>query len=283
MATSETEPIPVTQDLSITNDKSPQNTTNSTSPPPRKRSRTNSQKRKKNIALSQDSVGDDIFLDILDGVNAKTKAGEKRSSAQSHFNYFLSLRNHQLAATGKPTGVSSYDALTFQDVDSGPYIGEFCNYIAKVARQFMNPKNQLISYLSATGYMGSIKNHLLDRFNREGVPNQLKDELWKRKLVRVRSIKCEQAKARSVPMFGSKEAASDADRMGIIAICIWTGNLMHAEFLNLFQSMVMNCGRGSEIGVTKLTHLNLRCIKEDYGLEYETMEQYVNRSKTEGK
>ena len=46
--------------------------------------------------------------------------------------------------------------------------------------------------------------------------------------------------------------------------------------------MVMNCGRGSEIGVTKFEHFNLKRIKEDYGLEYETIEQYVNRSKTEG-
>ena len=47
--------------------------------------------------------------------------------------------------------------------------------------------------------------------------------------------------------------------------------------------MVMNCGRGSEIGVTRFQDLNLKRIEEDYGLVYETMEQYVNRTKTEGK
>jgi len=57
---------------------------------------------------------------------------------------------------------------------------------------------------------------------------------------------------------------------------------MNAEFMNLFQSMVMNCGCGSKIGVTCFNHFNLRYIKEDYGLEYNTLEQYVNRSKTEG-
>ena len=131
--------------------------------------------------------------------------------------------------------------------------------------------------------MGAVKNDLLDKFHRIGVPSQLKEEVWRRKITRVRSIKVEQAKQRMKPMFGSKEAASDADRMAILAICIWTGNVINAEFLNFFQSMVMNCGRGSEIGVTRFQDLNLKRIEEDYGLVYETMEQYVNRSKTEGK
>ena len=76
--------------------------------------------------------------------------------------------------------------------------GEFANYIANVARMYMNPKNELISYLSASGYMGSIKNDLLDRFNRVGVPSQLQNEIWKRKLTRVRSIKCDQAKKKQM-------------------------------------------------------------------------------------
>ena len=74
-----------------------------------------------------------------------------------------------------------------------------------------------------------------------------------------------------VPMFGTKESASDADCMAIIAICIWTGSVVNAKFLNLFQSMVMNCGRGSKIGVLRFEHLHMRVIKEDYGLDYKSI------------
>ena len=176
-----------------------------------------------------------MLLNILDDVNAKSKVGEKRTSAQSHFNCFLTLRNHQLLSTDKPAGKSNYGELSFDDIDKGPYIGEYANYLASVARLYMNPNNELISYASATGYMGSIKNALLDKFHRVGIPSQLKAEVWKRKTTRVQSMKLDQAKNKNIPVFGTKESASDADRMGIITICIWSGSTANAEFLNFFK------------------------------------------------
>ena len=45
----------------------------------------------------------------------------------------------------------------------------------------------------------------------------------------------------------------------------------------------MNCGRGSEIGITKLYNLHLKTIKEDPSFGFDTLEHYVHRSKTSGK
>jgi len=249
-----------------------------------KRKRTNKHKiRNRNDNISNTEGKSDVLLDILDDVNAKSKVAKQRNSARSHFNHFLKLRNEELFAQGKPVGKSKWDDLTFEDFDKGNYIGEFSNYLGQIARLYKNPANELISYGSATGYMGSIKNAILDKFHKEGVPSQLKAEVWKRKLVRVQSMKINQAKKRNVPVFGSKESASDADRIGILAVCIWSGNVINAEFMNFFQSMVMNCGRGSEIGTAKIDHLSLREIEEENGYKYKTLQQYVNRNKTEGK
>ena len=260
-------------------------TTDSRSNQKRKQSRKTSQNN--NNKLSQlsnnSSKSDDILMDIMDDTLCKSKVGEKRSSAQSHFDFFLTLRNTQLQSEGKDIGKTSYEDITFEDLNSGSYIGEYANYLAQVARLYRNVNNELISYGSAVGYMGAIKNYFLDKFSKVGIPLQLQEEQWKRKIARVRSMKRQQASKNKKPVVVSKEAASDEDRTGIAAICIWSGNVVNAEFMNFFQSMVMNCGRGSEIGIATFDDLHLRHIEEESGMTYKTLEQYVNWSKTEGK
>ena len=93
----------------------------------------------------------------------------------------------------------------------------------------------------------------------------------------------EHYKKKGVAIFYSKESAIYADQLGLIAICMWSGTFPNAEFMNKNQSMVMNCGRGSEISITKLSNLHLKTIKEDYGFDFNTLEQYVDRSKTSDK
>ena len=63
---------------------------------------------------------------------------------------------------------------------------------------------------------------------------------------------------------------------------MWSATLDNAEFMNLFQSMVSNCGRGSEIAITKLKDMQMADIKEDNGIEFQTFKQYVMRLKTLG-
>ena len=204
----------------------------------------NSAKKSKNMKPSKShdehikelSAYDGQLLDILDRANAKTKVTEKRNSATRHFNFYLALRNAKLIELKQEVGPISYADLTFADIDKGPYIGGFAGYVANSARLYTKSSNPLISYGTASGYMGSIKNELLDRFHRAGVgiPSTLQNEVWKRMMNRVRSIKWEQCRNDRKSMFGSKESASEADRMSLIIICIWSGTTTNAEFLNFF-------------------------------------------------
>ena len=223
--------------------------------------------------------------DILDPNNAKSKVKEKRKSAMSHFEHYLSLRNETLLKENKPTGPTKITEMAYEDFNTGSYMTEFAHYVANNARKYMKSNEELISYATASGYMGAIKNLVVDQYKMDdrGTPNQFSADIWKRYMHSIRSIKWEQCRRKKSPLFGSKESASDADRLGLFAICMWSGTLENAEFMNFFQSMVMNCGRGSEIGLSRFDHLKLKSIKEDNGSEYSTLVQYINRTKVMGK
>ena len=148
----------------------------------------------------------------------------------------------------------------------------------------MKGGDTLIAYSTAVGYMGSIKNLLIDKLKKHGgIPTQLTDTIWKRYMASVRSSKWQYCRKNRVKMHGTKDSATDQDRLAIFAICIWTGTLPNAEFLNFFQSMVMNCGRGSEIGISRYDHFSMVSIEEPSGMKYHTLGQYVERMKTESK
>ena len=61
-------------------------------------------------------------------------------------------------------------------------------------------------------------------------------------------------------MIGHKEESTEQDKMGLSAVCLWTGNLENTEFMNLVQGMVMNCGRESDFGISNLYHFSLTKI-----------------------
>ena len=217
--------------------------------------------------------------DIMDPQNQHPKIKEKRTSAITHFDFYLSLKNKQLLSENKPAVVSSFKNLTYDDIDTGPYIAEYADYLSKSARKWCKPSESLISYASAAGYMGAVKNLLLDTYrSNKNVPKQLSTETWKRYMNKLRSTMWERCRKERKPMFGSKKSATEQDRYGIYAICIWDSTLHNAEFLNFFQSMVMNCGRGCEIGLTRFEHLEMKKIKESNGIEFDTLQQYINRT-----
>ena len=98
----------------------------------------------------------------------------------------------------------------------------------------------------------------------------------------MRAVKFNYARKSHHPLMGTKEAATEHDKKGVVAVCMWSDTLNNAEFMNFFQSMVSNCGRGSEIAISKYKHLSMTDIKEDNGLEFQTFRQYVMRLKTLG-
>ena len=60
--------------------------------------------------------------------------------------------------------------------------------------------------------------------------------------------------------------------MGLLAIRLWSGTLDNAEFMNLFNSMIGNCGRGSEISIGKFSEHNLRKMHGDNMVPYDNLE-----------
>ena len=77
------------------------------------------------------------------------------------------------------------------------------------------------------------------------IPLQLQDGIWKRCLETMRAFKFNCERKRHHPLMGTKEAATEHDKKGGIAVCMWSGTLNNAEFMIFFQYMVSNCGRGS--------------------------------------
>ena len=101
-------------------------------------------------------------------------------------------------------------------------------------------------------------------------------------LTKIRSEKWQYARIHKETLLGSKDAASEDDKMGLIAICLWEYCLKNTEFLNLFQSMYQNCGRGSEIAILDWKSLSLKDVKAQNSVNFKTLSQYVERLKTEG-
>ena len=86
---------------------------------------------------------------------------ENRGLAISHFNLVLQLRVRRKTAGKEEIGRVCFVDLTFMDIITGEFIGEFESYLAKTATKWMNPKEALLTYNTDVGYMGAIKNMLL--------------------------------------------------------------------------------------------------------------------------
>ena len=197
-----------------------------------------------NELLDQES--DIEVVDLLDVSKSKPKVKEKRKSAVSHFNYYLSIKNKKLERDGISVTVKTFEDLTFEDVHTGAYIGEFANYLANNAKSRINQKKKdgnlkkggtkFIAYQTATGYMGAIKNLLIDKFkNKAKIPHNLSNEIWTRYMAQVRSQKWTYCRQERTDLQGTKDTATDKDRVALFAICIWSGNVQNAEFLNFFK------------------------------------------------
>ena len=222
-------------------------------------------------------------VDILSG-GGHVKSKEKKQSMISHFDYFLKLRGENIK-TGAIEGrqITNYADITYDDLDKTKLAGEFASYLANVATKYQKKDGAPISYQTATGYMSSFKCSMIDHYHLQGMPHQFTQQIWSRMLAQIRHSKWEYARQHKLKLFGSKDAATGNDKMGLLAVCLWSGTLANAEFMNLFNAMVTNCGRGSEISITTFDQLTMKRIEEENMAPYATLQQFVHRVKTEGK
>ena len=101
-------------------------------------------------------------------------------------------------------------------------------------------------------------------------------------LSQIKSAKWDYARKNKIKLFGSKDAASGDDKKGLLVVCLWTGNLSNSEFMSLFNTMISNCGRESEIAMTSYDQLSMKSIEEENMAPFKTLQQFVHRIKTEG-
>ena len=125
-----------------------------------------------------------------------------------------------------------------------------CYISREGCKKYLKPNCDPISYQTATGYMSAFKCSMIDHYHLQGVPQQFQTHVWSRMLGKIKSIKYDYARKAKIRLLGSKEAASKNDKMALGTVCLWSGTLDYAEFMNLFNGMVYNCGRGNEIAIT---------------------------------
>ena len=231
----------------------------------------------KTIQISQTQCQDILSRE------SRAKTLEKRKSMISHFNHFLKCRSAKIEQGHVGRNILNFDDITYDDVDKGKLVGEWATYLADDATNYRKPNGVPISYQTATGYMSSFKCTMIDLFHEHSIAKQFDPQVWARMLTQVRSTKFEYARIHKIKLFGSKKSANRCDLKSLFAICLWDGSLGNAEFMNLFQCMIHNCGRGSEIAISQFDQLSMKTIVPEDGLpEYDTLQQHLLRIKTEG-
>ena len=152
---------------------------NSTEPPKRKCKKTAKKASNKVEKTSEHLLTSSDFLkDILDTILAK-KNVEKRKPAITHFNMYLGKRNKELLYDRNEIGITSFNDLSYDDVNTGPYSGEFAYYLASHVRVRMKSNEKLITYASPDGYLVAINNLLIDtsKSDEKGAPKQLQQDI----------------------------------------------------------------------------------------------------------
>ena len=144
--------------------------------------------------------------------------------------------------------------LTFSTLEpkhvTDSLVGCFLNYLVR-AKTFKptkaNQETQLLSFATMSHYASSFKNTLKKRFSSCSCPSSLINDQYKMYTNVMRMKKFKQVNATDKPIFGAYEAASDEDLKAIAAITFWSNQQEDSEFHLLMNTMITNCGRGSEV------------------------------------
>ena len=191
-----------------------------------KRNKTNAEKEAA-AKEKHDQISHTQCQDILSR-ESRSKTLEKRKSMVSHFNHFLQCRNAKIEQGHVGRIISTFDDITYDDIDMGKLVGEWATYLAEDATLYRKPNGTPISYQTATGYMSSFKCTMIDLFHDHSVPKQFDPQVWSRMLKQVQSAKFEFARIHKIKLFGSKKSANRCDLKSLFAICLWDGSLGNA-------------------------------------------------------
>ena len=137
-----------------------------------------------------------------------------------------------------------FDEITIDLINSN-LVEKFATYMASYAVSFKKPHGLLDSD-TCIQYYSSFKTRLEEKFSDHSIP-ALEGSKHTRNMAGIRKIKADWRGKIRVGDDKKNEAASEKEMEAFATACYWDGNLQSAEFIHLFNSMVCNCGRASEV------------------------------------
>ena len=203
-------------------------------------------------------------------VAMKASARHKENGATSHLCHFLMLQYQDEYKT--------VEHLRHEDINQELF-GSFATYLGTDATKYLKKDGVKISLNTALGYMSSVKSLFMHKFNDKAVPPVFTKQHWGKLLAGITAKKAEYARAHGLKLVDPHAKADDADRLALLATCIWKGDNSSAQFAHLFNAMVHCVGRASEVSVSKKSGLGVRAVKEAFK-NYHVIETDMDRMKT---
>ena len=225
---------------------------------------------------------------ILDDKNKKTQRGKLHGSALRHLHIFF--RDHwagtaDLPATGNIKHFKTFEDIDYEDLKNpaNDFFEELATYFAERAHdQRKGKKNtDLLSFNAAINYFSAIKNHLIDRFRKEGARKlPIFDERTHAKYHdNIRKLKTQQAREAGKKVVNSKDMATDEEISGLGAVCLWNGTLDGLNFFLLNKLILQLGARTCEAASQRIKDLTYHVVQEGTE-EFDVLEFYLDRNKT---
>ena len=173
---------------------------------------------------------------------------KNENAARIHFQWFYTKQYYPNANNKSNLRQTlTLDDITFEEVTNDLF-GKFATYLCNDAKNLKN-KNTDLSYGTISIYMSSIRMLLVKRFlsDYNKYPDLLKLDIWSMYLSKIRKIKVQHSIKNNKPLSKSIESASEEDVMAMFNCIVWDNDCSSAEFLLLFMSCIVHCGRGSEV------------------------------------
>ena len=177
----------------------------------------------------------------------------KIKSMKTHFKVFSEkfwrVDNTQGAALVRKVDGSVYscDDLEHHMINSH-LVQTFATYLASFARN-LNKKNSpaLLKLSGAAQYFSTFRTELLKKFADDPPLSCLDAEHQSMCNRNILKLKTDISRKNGIPLVDTTQPVRVEELQAFSTAIYWDGNEEFAEFLHLYTSMVMNCGRGSEV------------------------------------